>query len=335
MAQILESDGFVLEKLLRPFPITLGLPSDPESSTFPDENPPTVDPTDENHSYNSGVQILAHITRDWTTLGRPIRKSLYEFCILQLLIHRSEEDTNFTVLVPGAGLGRLAKDLSLDFGFHVEANEISTTMASAAFSLLHGTAEGIIHPFALDYLMNEVFSEDRYQENPFPDQEMIYNIQWTRESRQRGSLSYTVGDFIQTYSARRRSKTFDAVVTCFFIDTATNIYEYILIICHVLKERGGIWINVGPLQWHGNSKLRPSADELRLLIEAMGFSVILWTVDKDPMNYRHFDSGDGVRHTKYEGYNPLRFVVQRTQNGMDDIDVALVIRHLRNNTNTK
>jgi len=313
IAQILEYDKFILEKLLRPFPITFGLPSpdDEEFSVICDDlrvhlHPPShVDLPNDHPAYDSGAQIIAHITRDWTTLGRPIRKSLYEFCILQLLIHRKGNGGS-NVLVPGAGLGRLTKDI-FDLGFHVEGNEISTTMASAAFHLLHGLVEGVIHPFAFDFLMNEVVSRDRYEEIPFPDHEMVYSTHIiTNESSQPlGSLSYTVGDFIKTYSPKRRSNTFDAVVTCFFIDTASNVYEYILVVHHVLKDARGIWINVGPLQWHANSKLRPAADELRLIIEAMGFSIVHWGVDKETMSYRNDDE---VRYTKYEGYKPLRFV---------------------------
>ncbi|KAH8485940.1 hypothetical protein H0E87_027395 [Populus deltoides] len=41
----------------------------------------------------------------------------------------------------------------------------------------------------------------------------------------------------------------DAVVTCFFIDTAHNIVEYIEIISRILKD-GGVWINLGPLLYH-------------------------------------------------------------------------------------
>ena len=328
IAQILESDGFVLEKLLQPFQVTFGLPSPNDSDSVEDFAYPALKgidrmtQKDEYYSYDSGVQIIAHVTRDWTYLGRSIRKFCYEFFIVQL---RMRTNSQSTVLIPGAGLGRLAKDL-FQFGFHVEANEVSITMASAAFSLLHETAQGKIHPFAFDMLMNEVSSTDRYEDIAFPDNEMIYDIHMVPTAYFHGSLSYTVGDFVHTYSPRRRSKTFDSVVTCFFIDTATNIYEYILVIRHVLKD-GGIWVNVGPLQWHTNSKLRPTVDELRLLIEAMGFAVKLWMVDKDPMNYRHFD--DKNRHTKYEGYNPLRFVVQRIENNAHDIDAAQVIRDLR------
>jgi len=42
-------------------------------------------------------------------------------------------------------------------------------------------------------------------------------------------------------------QAFDVVVTCFFIDTAANILDYLLSIRKLLVE-GGIWINMGPLQ---------------------------------------------------------------------------------------
>ena len=40
------------------------------------------------------------------------------------------------------------------------------------------------------------------------------------------------------------SGTWDVVVTCFFIDTATNIISYLEVIHKILKE-GGTWINIG------------------------------------------------------------------------------------------
>jgi carnosine N-methyltransferase len=36
----------------------------------------------------------------------------------------------------------------------------------------------------------------------------------------------------------------DAVVTCFFIDTAKNIVDYLETIYKILKK-GGVWINAG------------------------------------------------------------------------------------------
>mmetsp|Transcript_28472 Transcript_28472/g.72558 ORF Transcript_28472/g.72558 Transcript_28472/m.72558 type:complete len:303 (-) Transcript_28472:1190-2098(-) len=61
------------------------------------------------------------------------------------------------------------------------------------------------------------------------------------------SLSMTAGDFTEVY--RHRFSSYDAVTTCFFIDTAKNILEYLVIIALSLRP-GGRWINLGPLLYH-------------------------------------------------------------------------------------
>ncbi len=40
------------------------------------------------------------------------------------------------------------------------------------------------------------------------------------------------------------SDTWDCVATCFFIDTAHNVIEYVETIWKILKP-GGVWINLG------------------------------------------------------------------------------------------
>ncbi|PKI44616.1 hypothetical protein CRG98_034971 [Punica granatum] len=57
------------------------------------------------------------------------------------------------------------------------------------------------------------------------------------------------GDFVEVYSEPSQLGAWDVVVTCFFIDTAHNIIEYIEIISRILKD-GGVWINLGPLLYH-------------------------------------------------------------------------------------
>jgi len=57
------------------------------------------------------------------------------------------------------------------------------------------------------------------------------------------------GDFVEVYSDPSQVGVWDAVVTCFFLDTAHNIVEYIEIISRILKD-GGVWINLGPLLYH-------------------------------------------------------------------------------------
>lgn len=71
----------------------------------------------------------------------------------------------------------------------------------------------------------------------------------------------------------------DAVLTCFFIDTSKNIVEYIRTLHHLLKP-GGVWINLGPTLWHyeGSSNLKDTSieldvDEIKSLCQRMGFQL--------------------------------------------------------------
>ena len=91
---------------------------------------------------------------------------------------------NRSVLVPGAGRGRLAWELAHD-GYTVHALEASHVMAAVAASMLHWrptpsdddnnddddtTRNTIrIHPYAMDYLCNEVDGNDRYESVTVPD----------------------------------------------------------------------------------------------------------------------------------------------------------------------
>jgi len=89
-------------------------------------------------------------------------------------------------------------------------------------------------------------------------------------------FSMAAGDFVEIYGKKSNindDNRVDAVVTCFFLDTAPIILDYIETIDHVLKP-GGIWINLGPLLYHwekdqdyGNNDPRYNESiEVRLLI---------------------------------------------------------------------
>ena len=60
-------------------------------------------------------------------------------------------------------------------------------------------------------------------------------------------FSMVAGEFVEVYS--KYSDSWNVVVTCFFLDTAHNVMEYIECIHKILKK-GGIWINLGPLLYH-------------------------------------------------------------------------------------
>lgn len=65
-----------------------------------------------------------------------------------------------------------------------------------------------------------------------------------------GRMRMSAGDFVEVYSASGQAQRFDCVVTCFFLDTAHNVIQYLEIISHVLKVRSdGIICTRAPSLW--------------------------------------------------------------------------------------
>lgn len=61
------------------------------------------------------------------------------------------------------------------------------------------------------------------------------------------ACSMCAGEFIEVYS--KEPQKWDSVVSCFFLDTAPNVFDYVRTIFEILKP-GGLWVNHGPLLWH-------------------------------------------------------------------------------------
>ena len=103
-------------------------------------------------------------------------------------------------------------------------------------------------------------------------------------------LSMVAGDFAQVYSHPSREASFDAVATCFFLDTAHNVLEYVRTIKHVLVKNGrGTWVNLGPLLYHWadaasflpgaeaereEPSVELSLEEVLLAVAAAGFEIV-------------------------------------------------------------
>jgi len=319
--------------IVKPFPTVKTLPSSSEyaqqryTTMTQASNRPKADDTSfllqdthrrqfEDWGYDSIYQTTAHLVRDWSANGEPIRRSIYPWFQEQLKLHHHEQQPS--ILVPGAGLGRLAWELAANGSYRVHAVELSLTLAAAAHFCLAARQPVTLHPYSCDHFTNEVDSQQRYEEIQVPDV-------LASERRLLGHLSFTIGDFLEVSAAASDNKGYDAVVTCFFLDTASNVYEYISAIWEALKL-GGLWLNVGPLQWHYNSQLKLAANELRDLLTAFGFSIVTWSIDSKPLEYRnemHVRSGEAStvreeqrqnpRSTHYDAYCPLRFVVRRDE----------------------
>lgn len=79
------------------------------------------------------------------------------------------------------------------------------------------------------------------------------------------------------YGSGDEDESWDAVLTCFFIDTAKNILDYLRILHDILKP-GGVWINCGPLLWHfenvgRESSIELSMEEVKALCSEIGFEI--------------------------------------------------------------
>jgi hypothetical protein len=271
---------------------------------------------DQHQPYNSARQVIAHMVRDWSAEGASSRSSLYSWCVRQVQRYQPNAPPG-PVLVPGAGLGRLAWELAIGCDCSVEAIESSVSMVSAAYAILNDSnpqksAANVtvveLHPYTADLFTNEIDSSARYDVVSIPD------VVPTIPARKNGHLSYTLCEF-NYQNLQQNRNVYSSVVTCFFLDTATTLHDYLTTIDTILAA-DGVWINVGPVQWHQNSKVPVAVDELRMILEdfcdALSgkpvFRILQWSVDEQHVNYR---DDRWHRSTHLDAYYPLRFVLRK------------------------
>ena len=247
--------------------------------------------------YGAGESIVSHAVRDWSDACREIRAATYAPVVAAL--RRTLPSSPSTVLVPGAGMARLALDIAaLGERIAVEAIECSVTMVAAARSMLARVGAPVppapplvVFPNAarmlnrhasIDRLLNTTLGIDRAIGAIADDAVRL------RRSVDRVSLLHAVFlDAVQERIARGDGEV-DAVATVFFIDVCDDIVACVDAIARVLRS-GGTWINFGPLKYHaldapalyknGSKRCedRPllSLDELVVVAESFGFVVQL------------------------------------------------------------
>ena len=242
---------------------------------------------------------IKQLYRDWSVEGLGERGPLYDSILdgLSAFLHHEPPSKRYLhrVLVPGAGLGRLVLEICAA-GYTVEGSEVSYHQLLTSNYILNCTDDVNQHklfPWALSF-SNHLTRANQLQSVSIPDVNPATYLEASQTTLQSDShysdrLSMTAGDFKEVYKQSKYAASFYAVVTCFFIDTAPNLIEYIETIKHCLKE-GGIWINVGPLQWHYENDGEPgsfelSNDEVKLLVEKLGFSIEEEHVAVDTVGY--------------------------------------------------
>lgn len=122
----------------------------------------------------------------------------------------------------------------------------------------------------MDSWSNNLKFENQLRAVEFPD------VSPQEFANQLGNFSMVAGDFLEVYNDEA---SFDCIVTCFFIDTAHNVIDYVDKIWSLLKE-GGYWINLGPLLYHyskmgGEMSIELSYDQLKRVIQKVGFNFMV------------------------------------------------------------
>ncbi|CAJ0951507.1 unnamed protein product, partial [Mesorhabditis belari] len=224
-----------------------------------------------NHFMDKVKSTLRQVIREWSSTGAQEREATYRPIIEELERRFPTDRENIQILVPGAGLGRLAWEF-VERGFSVQANEYSMFMLLTSCFFLNKPLELnslTIYPHTLE-TSNLWSYEDALQPIKFPD----ISPGMSDECR-KNTFSMCAGDFLEV--TKEDTEQFDCVVTAWFIDTANNIISYIERIREILKP-GGVWINVGPLTYHysemeGEVSIElPYAEVLRIVREK-GFIV--------------------------------------------------------------
>ncbi|KAK7172980.1 hypothetical protein R3I93_002948 [Phoxinus phoxinus] len=186
---------------------------------------------------------IKQFVRDWSAAGQAERDSCYKPIIqeMQRLFPPDQCDVSqVRVLVPGSGLGRLAWEIA-HLGYSCQGNEWSFFMLFSSNFVLNRCDEEnalTLYPWIHQFSNNKM-SSDQTRPVSFPD----VNPQSLPAD---SDFSMVAGDFQEVYSD---PEMWDCVATCFFIDTAHNVLDYIETIWNILKP-GGVWINLGPLLYH-------------------------------------------------------------------------------------
>ena len=186
---------------------------------------------------------LRQFVRDWALEGKYERDQSHTPIINELdnlfpanLCDRS----SISVLVPGAGLGRLMFEIA-NQGFVCQGNEFSMYMLFASNYILNicDKAESISFYPWVHQTCNVLSNNDQLREIKIPDIN-------PRIVSQTCNFSMAAGDFLEVYT---EEESWDWVAMCFFLDTAHNVITYIEKVYEILKP-GGYWINFGPLLYH-------------------------------------------------------------------------------------
>lgn len=260
MDRAIESNAEIAESIL-----SIGLPAfgvEPDDNRWRNQATP--------NDLDKARSTIRQLYRDWTAEGLPERHVAFSPILSALSTQFPQlspaQRHQCRVLVPGAGLGRLVFEIC-EAGWTVEGNEISYHQLLASNYMLNyvgAAAKHKLYPWALNF-SNHRSRADQLQAVDLPDIDPVTALEAASAETQSEvhyseRMSMTSGDFCVLYRQPEYRDSFQAVATCFFIDTAPNVINYFETARDCL-EPGGIWINLGPLLWHFESTPTPAEKE--------------------------------------------------------------------------
>lgn len=223
------------------------------------------------------VDGLVSISRDWSAVSQKDRALCYDHVIRAveeaaqdaLSAGTVEKQADFSVLVPGASLGRLAWELA-NRGMTVQGVESSYLHLFMCNYIMNGsaTSDNPLHLYPFAHHTGMALSvNDQCKEVEFPDT--------TPRDVDNPNFSMVAGEFLEIH---REEDSWDCVATCFFVENSHSIISCVRRIAKILKP-GGIWVNHGSLDFrYDDSETEPSveitAEELELVIQRAGMRIM-------------------------------------------------------------
>jgi hypothetical protein len=187
--------------------------------------------------------VLHSLAREWSSYGAHERNQAFQPLLSALrrkLPVNSANQYRQRVLVPGCGLARLPLEIAAS-GYACEANEYSMFMLTASHYILNGVfqAQSIpIFPW-IDRVSNVVHLSDILEPLLIPD---VVPVELMNSANSFSSVgdpsspqdlpepdfmrfSMAAGNFVELYGGESQAGVWDAIVTCFFLDTAPVVME--------------------------------------------------------------------------------------------------------------
>lgn len=214
--------------------------------------------------------LFRQFYREWSVEGAEERQKCFQPALDMCQKYLPPTPGNkYKVLAPGAGLGRLSWDLAAMGYSEVNACECNHAML-----------------LCMQYMLGSLFTPGSFDVYPFVSttsdlrdnmqlfKASVPDVQITEEIRKKIIIS--TDDFVShCESLPSREGTYDLLVTCFFIDTAFNILDYIEVATDAIRP-GGLWINIGPIHWVQSSyeSLHLTLEEIEGAMTTAGFTFL-------------------------------------------------------------